>query len=180
MRLDNVSVRDTCTRSVWPCSNFNDKEGESGSEAGSSIYISGTRSCEAEHVSSQHPAATTERVPQTHTRLRICLTVHSRITVVQSHAHRLAHLSCFSPIRKKLGITLTKMHWLLGRKSKLSTSNKLLIHKTILKPIWAYRIQLWGTASTSNKKILERSQSKSLGIIVDASWYVPKNGAERF
>jgi hypothetical protein len=28
---------------------------------------------------------------------------------------------------KQLGITLTKMHWLLGRKSKLSTSNKLLI-----------------------------------------------------
>jgi hypothetical protein len=31
---------------------------------------------------------------------------------------------------KQLGITLTKMYWLLGRKSKLSTSNKLLIYKT--------------------------------------------------
>jgi hypothetical protein len=29
--------------------------------------------------------------------------------------------------RKQLGITLTKLYWLLGRKSKLSTSNKLLI-----------------------------------------------------
>jgi hypothetical protein len=35
---------------------------------------------------------------------------------------------------KQLGITLTKIYWLLGRKSKLSTSNKLLIYKTILKP----------------------------------------------
>jgi hypothetical protein len=38
--------------------------------------------------------------------------------------------------RKQLGITLTKIYRLLGRKSKLSTSNKLLIYKTILKPIW--------------------------------------------
>jgi hypothetical protein len=44
----------------------------------------------------------------------------------------------------ELTALLTKMYWLLGRKSKLSTSNKLLIHKTILKPIWTYGIQLWG------------------------------------
>jgi hypothetical protein len=42
--------------------------------------------------------------------------------------------------RKQLGITLTRMYWLLGRKSQLSTSNKLLIYKTILKPIRAYGI----------------------------------------
>jgi hypothetical protein len=28
----------------------------------------------------------------------------------------------------------------------LSTTNKLLVYKTILKPIWTYDIQLWGTA----------------------------------
>jgi hypothetical protein len=55
---------------------------------------------------------------------------------------------------KQLGITLTKMYWLLGRKSKLSTSNKLLMYKTVLKPIWTYGIQLWGTASISNIEIL--------------------------
>jgi hypothetical protein len=75
--------------------------------------------------------------------------------------------------RKQLGLTLTKMHWLLGRQSKLSTTNKLLLHKTILKPIWTYGIQLWGTASTSNIEILERFQSKALRMIVDAPWYVP-------
>jgi hypothetical protein len=64
--------------------------------------------------------------------------------------------------RKQLGIALTKMYWLLGRKSKLSINNKLLIFKTILKPIWAYGIQLWGTTSKSNIEILERFQSKAL------------------
>jgi hypothetical protein len=43
---------------------------------------------------------------------------------------------------KQLGITLTKMCWLLRCKSKLSTNSKLLLHKAILKPIWAYGIQL--------------------------------------
>jgi hypothetical protein len=73
---------------------------------------------------------------------------------------------------KQLGITLTKMYWLLRCKSKLSASNKLLIYKTIFKPIWTYEIQLWGTASTSNIEILERFQSKALHMIVYAPWYV--------
>jgi hypothetical protein len=73
---------------------------------------------------------------------------------------------------KQLGITPTKMYWLLGRKSRLSTNNKLLIYKTILKPIWTYGIQLWGTASASNIEILEHFQWKALCMIVGAPWYV--------
>jgi hypothetical protein len=72
--------------------------------------------------------------------------------------------------RKQLRIAFTKMYWLLGRKTKLSINNKLLIYKIILKPIWAYGIQLWGTASTSNIEILERFQSKALRMITDAPW----------
>jgi hypothetical protein len=81
--------------------------------------------------------------------------------------------------RKQLGITLTKMYWLLGLKSKLSTNNKLLLYKAILKPIWTYVIQLWGTASASNTEILERFQSKTLHMIVDAPWYVPNTVIRR-
>jgi hypothetical protein len=71
------------------------------------------------------------------------------------------------------------MYWLLGRKSKLSTSNKLLIYKTIIKPVWTYNIQLWGKASTSNMEILEHFQSKALIMIVDAPWYVPNTVNQR-
>jgi hypothetical protein len=76
-------------------------------------------------------------------------------------------------------ITLTKMYWLLGRKSKLFASNKLLIYKTILNPIWIYGIKLWGTASTSNLEILERFQSKTLHMIVDALWYMRNTVIQR-
>jgi hypothetical protein len=64
--------------------------------------------------------------------------------------------------RKQLGITLTKMCWLLGRQCELTTSSKLLAYKVVLKPIWTYGLQLRGTASTSNIEILERFQSKTL------------------
>jgi hypothetical protein len=63
------------------------------------------------------------------------------------------------------------MYWLLGHKSKLSISNKLLAYKVIFKPIWAYEIQLWGSASISNIEILKRFQGKVLRMITDA--YVP-------
>jgi hypothetical protein len=75
--------------------------------------------------------------------------------------------------QKQLGLILTKIHWLLGRKSQLSLSNKILLYKTILKPIWTYGIQFCGTAYTSNVEILECFQSKVLRQIVDAPWYVP-------
>jgi hypothetical protein len=63
---------------------------------------------------------------------------------------------------------IAKMYWLLGRKSTLSTNNKLLIYKIILKSIWTYGIQLWGTTPNSDIEILERFQSKVLRLIVDA------------
>jgi hypothetical protein len=59
------------------------------------------------------------------------------------------------------------MHWILGQKSKLSTSNKILIYKAIVKPIWTYGMQLWGAASTSDIEILECFQSKVLRMTVD-------------
>jgi hypothetical protein len=45
---------------------------------------------------------------------------------------------------KQLGITLTKMYWLLERKSKLSTNNNILLYKAILEQIQTYGMQLWG------------------------------------
>jgi hypothetical protein len=71
------------------------------------------------------------------------------------------------------------MNWLFGQQSKLSTSNKLLMYKTILEPIWTYGTKLWGTASTSNIEILERFQSKALRMIVDAPWYLPNTVIRR-
>jgi hypothetical protein len=63
--------------------------------------------------------------------------------------------------------------------SRLSTSNKLLIYKAILKPIWTFGIQLWSTASTFNIDILEHFQSKALCMTMDAPWYMPNMVIQR-
>jgi hypothetical protein len=81
--------------------------------------------------------------------------------------------------RKQLDLKLWNLYWLIGQKPQLSLENKLLVYKVILKPVWTYGIELWGTASNSNLEILERFQSKVLHIITDAPWYVPNTVIKR-
>ena len=77
--------------------------------------------------------------------------------------------------RKQLNLKFRKMYWLLGRNSQLTLENKILIYTSILKPIWTYGIELWGTSANSNIEIIERFQSKILRNIVNAPWFVPNN-----
>ena len=75
--------------------------------------------------------------------------------------------------RKQLNLKTRKLYWLIGKKSKLSTENKILIYKSILKPVWTYGIQLWGAAANSNIQVIERYQNKTIRNILDAPWFVP-------
>jgi hypothetical protein len=74
--------------------------------------------------------------------------------------------------RKQIDIKFRELSWLLGKRSPLTLDNKLLLYKTIIRPIWTYGIQLWSCASMSNIAIIQRCQSKILRAIVDAPWYV--------
>ena len=57
----------------------------------------------------------------------------------------------------------------------MSLENKILFYKTILKPVWTYGIQLWGTSSISNTEIIQRFQSKTLRMMANAPWFVTNN-----
>ena len=70
--------------------------------------------------------------------------------------------------RNQIKITFSKMYWLIGRKSKLSLHNKVLLYKAIIRPIWTYGIQLWGSTSASNREFLQRTQAKILRTITNA------------
>jgi hypothetical protein len=74
--------------------------------------------------------------------------------------------------RLNLNLNYRKLAWLLNKNSKLSTQNKILLYKIILKPIWTYGIQLWGTSANSNIQIIQRFQSKVIRSILQAPWYV--------
>jgi hypothetical protein len=127
----------------------------------------------ANESKSIHVTFTTRRetCPPVHT---VCSSPKKKISNISTYTLTgdLPVINTFSKNRNNHESPSPKMYWLLGHKSKLSTSNKLLKYKTILKPIWTYGIQLCGTASNSNIEILERFQSKALRKIVDAPWYV--------
>lgn len=72
----------------------------------------------------------------------------------------------------QIKLKFNKMYWMVGRNSKLSLDNKLLLYKSIIMPIWKYGIQLWGSASASNIDRIQRLQSKILRNIVNAPYYV--------
>jgi hypothetical protein len=60
----------------------------------------------------------------------------------------------------------------MGRRSALSTHNKLVLYKQILKSVWTYGIQLWGCRRQSNIAIIQKFQNTVLRNIVDAACYV--------
>lgn len=64
------------------------------------------------------------------------------------------------------------MYWLTCKNSRVNMNNKLLIYKSIIKPIWTYGIEIWGTAAKSHITKLEALQSIILRTIVNAPWYV--------
>jgi hypothetical protein len=74
--------------------------------------------------------------------------------------------------RKELTIKSNKIKWLIGRGSSLSTENKILVYKMILKPVWTYGIQLWGTTKNSNLAVLQRFENKILRQLIDCPWFV--------
>jgi hypothetical protein len=85
-------------------------------------------------------------------------------------------------IKKKcteLNLKYKKMYWLLGRTSELTVHNKIMLYKQVLKPVWAYGIQLWGCASKSNIEVIQRFQNKVLRNIVNAPWYVRNSDLHR-
>lgn len=75
--------------------------------------------------------------------------------------------------KKQIQEKVRQLNWLLNKRSKLSLNNKILIYKAIIKPIWTYGLQLWGTSKKSNVNIIQRQQSKILRTIVNAEWYIP-------
>lgn len=77
--------------------------------------------------------------------------------------------------RQQLNIKTKRMYWLIGPKSQLSLENKVVLYKSVLKPVWTYGIELWGTASESNVEILQRYQSKVLRLITNSPWFVNNN-----
>lgn len=54
-------------------------------------------------------------------------------------------------------------------KSNFSLHNKIVIYKSILRPIWAYEVQIWGCVKPSQTQLIEGFQSIILRLLVSFS-----------
>jgi len=61
-------------------------------------------------------------------------------------------------------------HLLTSKHTHLN--NKLLIYKMLIKPIWVYGIQLWGSAKPTNINRIQTYQSKTLRQITKPPYFV--------
>jgi hypothetical protein len=74
--------------------------------------------------------------------------------------------------RTQLDSRLKQLYPLLCPSSKLRIKQKLLLYKSLIKPIWSYGLQIFGVAALSNVNRIQRFQSKFLRLICGAPFYV--------
>jgi hypothetical protein len=75
-------------------------------------------------------------IPQS-TAKHLGLHLDSRLTWAQHLAKK----------RKQIDLKVKDLYRVIGRKSPALLESKVLLYKTIIKPIWTYGIELWGCAS---------------------------------
>lgn len=61
---------------------------------------------------------------------------------------------------------------LLTKRSRLSTGSKLLLYKTLIRPVMTYACSAWQHTSKTNLHSLQVVQNRTLRVIVGAEWYV--------
>ncbi|GBN32149.1 putative RNA-directed DNA polymerase from transposon X-element [Araneus ventricosus] len=79
---------------------------------------------------------------------------------------RLTYEKHINNINRK--VRVAKIYPLIGRNSKLSLRNKLLLYKTIFRPIMNYASPVWGDAAKTHTQKLESAQNIIARQITDA------------
>ena len=74
--------------------------------------------------------------------------------------------------RETINQRFRSISWLLRATNKLSLHNKRLLYQALIKPIWTYGIQIWGSTARSNLNIIQRLQNKIIRKMVGAPWYI--------
>ncbi|GBO43055.1 RNA-directed DNA polymerase from mobile element jockey [Araneus ventricosus] len=85
---------------------------------------------------------------------------------------RLTYEKHINNIFKQTRSVKARLYPLLGRNSKLSLQNKLLLYKTILRPKMTYASPVWGAAAHSHIQKLEATQNITARQIINAQWFI--------
>lgn len=84
-----------------------------------------------------------------------------------------------SHIQKKSNILKKCLIRLIGKFSPLSTYNKTLIYKMIIRPAITYGCQIWGGAPDNKIKRIEIVQNEILRMILQAPWFYRNDGIRK-
>lgn len=74
---------------------------------------------------------------------------------------------------KKSGKVTRMLYSLLCRNSRLHTKNKLLLYKTVIRPLIFYASPAWSTCAATHIKLLQRLQNRLLKMCLDRHWRHP-------
>uniref|UniRef100_A0A2S2P9I5 Putative RNA-directed DNA polymerase n=1 Tax=Schizaphis graminum TaxID=13262 RepID=A0A2S2P9I5_SCHGA len=61
----------------------------------------------------------------------------------------------------------------------MNINTKLLIFKSLLRPLWTYGVQLWGAAKPLNTSTIKAFQSIYLCLVASAHWYLTNNNLHK-
>lgn len=75
----------------------------------------------------------------------------------------------------KTYINLNRLYPFVNRRSVLNTQNKLLLYKTIFRPILTYGCAAWSFISDAQYKRLQTTQNKLLRLLTNSSRYISIN-----
>ena len=86
---------------------------------------------------------------------------------------RLTFANHINIIVQRATALLITLYPLINRKSKLSLENKLILFKTIIRPILTYACPIWSFTSQSNFNKLQVNQNKFLRVIGNFRMFTP-------
>ncbi|GBL96880.1 RNA-directed DNA polymerase from mobile element jockey, partial [Araneus ventricosus] len=84
-----------------------------------------------------------------------------------------------SNIKAKLKTSRAILMPLIGKKSKLSLGNRLLLYKSMLRPLISYASPVWGAAAKVHMQTLERLQNLTVRLIARQPWYIRNNNIRK-
>lgn len=84
---------------------------------------------------------------------------------------RLSFIKQVNKILQKVYTATSKLYPLINRRSRLSTKNKLLIYKTIIRPTITYGGPIYHNISDTQYKRLQTTQNKLLRLVTNANRY---------
>ena len=82
---------------------------------------------------------------------------------------KLNHNKHIQSVKKKAYGVIGMLHCLIGRRSKLNLTNKLILYKAIVRPIIMYAAPVWSNTSKTNVNTLQIIQNRCLRMILNAS-----------